>query len=102
MNAAEIKYPVGIQTFPKLIEGGYAYIDKTEFIKPIVESAAYYFRSRPRRFGKSRLLSTLHAFFEGRRDLFKGSQSTAWRSTGRRVRSCISISIQKIFLTRML
>ena len=79
MNAAEIKYPVGIQTFPKLIEGGYAYIDKTEFIKPIVESAAYYFRSRPRRFGKSRLLSTLHAFFEGRRALFKGSQSTAWR-----------------------
>ena len=72
MNAAEIKYPVGIQTFPKLIEGGYAYIDKTEFIKPIVESEAYYFLSRPRRFGKSLLLSTLHAFFEGRRDLFKG------------------------------
>ncbi len=72
MNPEVIKYPVGIQSFPKLIEGGFAYVDKTRFIKSIAENEAFYFLSRPRRFGKSLLLSTLHAFFEGRRELFKG------------------------------
>lgn len=66
------KYPIGIQTFPKLIESGYSYIDKTEYIYKIVKSEGYFFLSRPRRFGKSLLLSTIHAYFEGRRELFKG------------------------------
>ncbi len=70
--AADIKYPVGIQDFRKLREMGYAYVDKTKFILKMLESPGYYFLSRPRRFGKSLFLSTLQAYFEGRRELFKG------------------------------
>ncbi|MDE6409110.1 MAG: ATP-binding protein, partial [Muribaculaceae bacterium] len=66
------KYPIGIQTFSSIIEEGYTYVDKTAFIKPLIERGKYYFLSRPRRFGKSLLLSTLHSYFDGRRDLFKG------------------------------
>ncbi len=66
------KYPIGIQTFEKLIEEGFAYVDKTAFIPKLVGKDRCYFLSRPRRFGKSLLLSTLHAYFDGRRDLFKG------------------------------
>ncbi len=68
----EMKYPVGIQTFSKIIEGGFTYVDKTSYIKPLVSNGQYIFLSRPRRFGKSLLLSTLEAYFEGRRELFKG------------------------------
>lgn len=71
MNSAP-KYPVGIQSFSKLIEEGYIYVDKTGFIAPLVRDGGYYFLSRPRRFGKSLLLSTLQAYFEGRRELFRG------------------------------
>ena len=56
MNSAP-KYPVGIQSFSKLIEEGYIYVDKTGFIAPLVRDGGYYFLSRPRRFGKSLLLS---------------------------------------------
>lgn len=70
--AQVIKYPVGIQSFSEIITGGYAYVDKTMFIKKMVDTGKYYFLSRPRRFGKSLLLSTMQAYFEGRRDLFKG------------------------------
>lgn len=66
------RYPIGVQTFHKIIEGGYAYVDKTKYIKPLIEQGQFIFLSRPRRFGKSLLLSTLKAYFEGRRDLFKG------------------------------
>lgn len=65
-------YPIGIQTFSKIIEEGYAYVDKTMFIPKLIESGHYLFLSRPRRFGKSLLLSTLEAYFEGQRELFKG------------------------------
>lgn len=68
----ELRYPIGIQTFSKIIEDGYAYVDKTSFIKPLLSQGQFIFMSRPRRFGKSLLLSTLEAYFEGRRDLFKG------------------------------
>ncbi len=68
----ELRYPIGIQTFEKIIEGGYAYVDKTAYIKPLLAQGQFIFLSRPRRFGKSLLLSTLEAYFEGRRDLFKG------------------------------
>lgn len=67
-----IKYPVGIQSFSEIITGGYAYVDKTMFIKKMVDTGKYYFLSRPRRFGKSLFLSTLQAYFEGKRELFKG------------------------------
>ena len=68
----ELRYPVGIQTFAKIIEEGYAYVDKTAYIKPLTSQGQYIFLSRPRRFGKSLLLSTLEAYFEGRRELFRG------------------------------
>ena len=66
-------YPIGIQTFEKIREGDYLYIDKTEYIYRMASSdATYVFLSRPRRFGKSLLASTLHSYFSGRKDLFKG------------------------------
>lgn len=67
-----MKYPIGIQTFDKIIEGGYAYVDKTELVYQLAHSAQNIFLSRPRRFGKSLLVSTLQAYFEGRKELFKG------------------------------
>ncbi|MDE6273198.1 MAG: ATP-binding protein [Muribaculaceae bacterium] len=67
----EIKYPVGIQSFSEIREGGYLYVDKTLYIHKLL-TGKYYFLSRPRRFGKSLLLSTIEAYYQGRRDLFKG------------------------------
>ena len=67
-----LRYPIGLQTFSKIIEEGFVYVDKTAFIKPLLSQGQFIFLSRPRRFGKSLLLSTLKAYFEGRRDLFKG------------------------------
>ena len=69
---SELRYPIGIQTFAKIIEGGYTYVDKTGYIKPLLSQGQFIFMSRPRRFGKSLLLSTLEAYFEGHRELFKG------------------------------
>ncbi|MDE5813641.1 MAG: ATP-binding protein [Muribaculaceae bacterium] len=66
------KYPIGIQSFPSIIEEGYTYVDKTHFIAQLIKEGKYIFLSRPRRFGKSLLLSTIHTYFDGRRDLFKG------------------------------
>ncbi len=66
-----IKYPVGVQSFKEIREGGYTYVDKTAFVYELMQGK-YYFLSRPRRFGKSLLLSTIEAYYLGRRDLFKG------------------------------
>ena len=66
-------YPIGIQTFSKIREGNYLYIDKTEYVYRMTHSASsYMFLSRPQRFGKSLLTSTLHSYFSGRKDLFHG------------------------------
>ena len=65
-------YPIGVQNFESLRKDGYYYIDKTELIYKIVSEGRYYFLSRPRRFGKSLLLSTIHAYFDGKRELFEG------------------------------
>lgn len=67
-----MKYPIGIQTFSEIRTKGYTYVDKTQFVGRLVNRGKFYFLSRPRRFGKSLLLSTLHAYFEGKRDLFRG------------------------------
>ena len=67
-----MKYPIGIQNFESLRKDGYLYIDKTEFVHKLVSEGRYYFLSRPRRFGKSLLISTLEAYFQGKRDLFEG------------------------------
>jgi len=66
-------YPIGIQTFSKIREGNYLYIDKTAYVYRMTHSASsYMFLSRPRRFGKSLLTSTLHSYFSGHKDLFHG------------------------------
>ena len=66
-------YPIGIQTFSKLREGNYVYVDKTELVYRMTHGASsYIFLSRPRRFGKSLLTSTLRSYFEGRKELFEG------------------------------
>lgn len=66
-------YPIGIQTFSKIREGNYLYIDKTEYVYRMTHFASnYMFLSRPRRFGKSLLTSTLHSYFSGCKELFKG------------------------------
>ena len=70
---APMKYPDGVQTFEKIRQEGYLYVDKTDLIYSLVNRASsYVFLSRPRRFGKSLLISTLKAYFEGNRDLFAG------------------------------
>ncbi len=66
------KLPIGIQTFSKIREGNYLYIDKTKEALNLIESFEYVFLSRPRRFGKSLFLDTLHNIFEGEKELFKG------------------------------
>ena len=66
------KYPIGIQNFQSLREDGYAYVDKTGFVYELAQNGKYYFLSRPRRFGKSLLISTIEAYFQGKKELFKG------------------------------
>ena len=65
-------YPVGVQNFEKVILGSYEYVDKTALIYQLFNTGSYYFLSRPRRFGKSLLLSTIEAYALGKKDLFKG------------------------------
>ena len=65
-------YPVGIQNFESLRKDGYIYVDKTESIYRLANTGRYYFLSRPRRFGKSMLISTLEAYFQGKKELFGG------------------------------
>ena len=65
-------YPVGIQSFEVIRKGGYCYVDKTDLIYQLVKTGKYYFLSRPRRFGKSLLISTLEAYFLGKKELFRG------------------------------
>ena len=65
-------YPIGIQSFEKIREGGYVYVDKTDLIHKLVTSGTYYFLSRPRRFGKSLLISTLESYLKGKKELFSG------------------------------
>ncbi|MBQ8065909.1 MAG: AAA family ATPase, partial [Prevotella sp.] len=78
-----IKYPIGIQSFESLRREGYVYIDKTALIWELANQGRYYFLGRPRRFGKSLLISTLEAYFEGKRELFEGlaieRMETEWK-----------------------
>ena len=73
MQYTRRKYPIGIQTFSEIRNKAFLYIDKTEYIHRLVHAdSKYIFLSRPRRFGKSLLTSTLEAYFQGQKDLFKG------------------------------
>ena len=78
-----MKYPIGIQNFAKIRREGYAYVDKTALMYKMTSEGEYYFLSRPRRFGKSLLLSTLEAYFEGEKELFQGlavaQKETEWK-----------------------
>ena len=66
------KLPIGIQSFEKLRSEGFLYVDKTAFVFRLAQAGAPCFLSRPRRFGKSLLLSTFEAYFKGKKELFKG------------------------------
>ena len=69
---SQVIYPIGIQNFEKIRKDGYLYIDKTAWVYQLVNTGSYYFLSRPRRFGKSLLLSTIEAYMRGKKELFKG------------------------------
>lgn len=75
MEENRIRYPIGVQTFDKVIEGGYLYIDKTGYVHELANSYNYVFLSRPRRFGKSLLSSTFHSYFAGEMELFEGLEA---------------------------
>lgn len=66
-----MKFPIGIQDFESLREDGYVYVDKTALIYKLADTGRYYFLSRPRRFGKSLLISTMEAYFKGKKELFE-------------------------------
>ena len=81
-----MRFPIGIQSFEKLIKAGYLYVDKTELIYKMVDTGNYYFLSRPRRFGKSLLVSTIEAYFTAGKRIRIPSATTScgaparWRS----------------------
>ena len=87
-NTTVMKYPIGIQSFDRIIEDGYVYVDKTELIYNLTHESSIYFLSRPRRFGKSLLVSTLKNYYLGRRELFRKRNGPCipyfmWTSTAR-------------------
>ena len=65
-------YPIGIQDFEKIRSGSFVYVDKTDLVYKMAQKGGYYFLSRPRRFGKSLLVSTMEAYFSGKKELFEG------------------------------
>ena len=75
----ETLYPIGIQNFEKIRKEGYLYIDKTELVYRLAKTGSYYFLSRPRSFGKSLLISTLEAYFQGKKELFEGDGTVGKR-----------------------
>lgn len=82
-------YPIGIQNFEKIRKDGYFYIDKTAWVYQLAKTGSYYFLSRPRRFGKSLLISTLEAYFRGKRNCSRDWPSRNWRKTGQNIPFCI-------------
>ena len=80
MAEKALKYPIGIQTFKDIVEGGYVYVDKTGFVAELADKYRYVFLSRPRRFGKSLLSSTFHSYFSGEEELFRGLKASEMNS----------------------
>ena len=78
MNTCKRVLPIGGQDFSDLRRNGFIYVDKTHFVADLVSASKYYFLSRPRRFGKSLFLSTLKAYFEGKRECFEGLFLEKW------------------------
>ena len=86
-----MKYPIGIQSFDQIIGDGYVYVDKTGLIYQLVKGGKIYFLSRPRRFGKSLLVSTLrNVIFRGGKNYLKGLPLTSWKPIGRNTPCSIS------------
>ena len=75
METKRIRYPIGVQTFRDIVEGNYLYIDKTGIVHELADAYKYVFLSRPRRFGKSLLSSTIHSYFTGEKELFDGLEA---------------------------
>ena len=94
-NTMSRKLPIGIQSFEKLRTGGYLYVDKTELVYRLAKAGIPCFLSRPRRFGKSLLLSTLEAYFLGKKDLFKGLAIERLEQDWLVYRCCTWISMQR-------
>ena len=78
MNTCKRVLPIGGQDFSDLRRNGFIYVDKTHFVADLVSASKYYFLSRPRRFGKSLFLSTLKAYFEGKKECFEGLYLEKW------------------------
>ena len=93
-------YPIGVQNFESLRNDGYFYIDKTALVYQLVKTGSYYFLSRPRRFGKSLLISTLEAYFQGKRELFEGLAMEKLEKDWIRILSYILILIRKNMILR--
>ena len=90
-----MKYPIGIQDFEQIIEGDYVYLDKTALVYDLVTNGKIYFLCRPRRFGKSLLVSTLKYYFEGKKELFKGLAIDKRRRNGSNILCFISLLVVK-------
>ena len=90
METTYRRYPIGIQNFEKIRKNGFFYVDKTALIYRLVTTGSYYFLSRPRRFGKSLLISTLEAYFQGKRSCSKDWLWSSWKRNGLRIRYCTS------------
>lgn len=84
MIKRKVKYPVGVQSFEKIRTGGALYVDKTGIIAELIDNVNYAFLSRPRRFGKSLLLSTIEAYFLGKKHLFEGLEISQYVSSEKR------------------
>lgn len=92
------KLPIGIQSFEKLRREGYLYIDKTMYIGSLLEGGSVYFLSRPRRFGKSLLVSTMEAYFQGKKDLFAGLAISDYEAMKSEEQQWISYPVMKFSL----
>lgn len=92
MELSGRRYPIGIQNFEQLRTRNCVYVDKTELVYKLVNTDQIYFFSRPRRFGKSLLVSTLEAYFQGKKDFSKGWLWNVWSRNGRFARCCTLIS----------
>lgn len=89
------KLPIGIQSFEKLRSEGFLYVDKTALAYRLIKAGNPCFLSRPRRFGKSLLLSTFEAYFEGKKNFSKGLLLNNWNKIGSSIRYCISTSMPR-------
>lgn len=94
------RFPIGVQNFEKLRMEGDLYVDKTGYIRKLIDAGSIFFLGRPRRFGKSLLLSTLEAFFEGKRELFRELDIDNWDEWDWKVYPVIHIDLSAKDYTR--